>query len=91
MENDNRTIKVMILKEGIFLQTIDHVVAIRIKSDRYNLLIMKDYWPVIGEIRGDVIIEGNDTYEFKNVNAFYSMSKNVFHLVIKSSLEENVR
>ena len=41
------TARVLSFREG--LETYDHVDMIRIKSSRYNLLILKDYMPTLGE------------------------------------------
>ena len=58
--------------------------TIRIISQNYNLLIMKDYLSIIGEIVGSVDIKGKDTdLSFKQIKAFYMNSKNVFNLMIE--------
>lgn len=44
-------VKIFSLSKG--LEIIDDVVSIKIKSKDYNLLIMKDYFPLIGEIEED--------------------------------------
>ncbi len=60
------------------------VKTIRIISRDYNLLIMKDYLSVIGEIVGSVDIKGEDVdISFKQIKAFYMNSKNVFNLMIE--------
>lgn len=62
----------------------DDVKTIRIISRDYNLLIMKDYLSVIGEIVGSVDIKGeNLDLSFKQIKAFYMNSKNVFNLMIE--------
>lgn len=65
-------------------QTINDVTAIRIKSKDYNLLILKDYLAIVGEIEGDIEIEtvdGKTLYE--KVKAYYLNNNNVFNLLIE--------
>ena len=78
----NNGIRVIILNSGIEMQELSNVKIIRIKSKKYNLLIMKDYWPVVGEIEGSIVFESEKTTRFENIKAFYSMAHNLFHLVI---------
>lgn len=54
------TATVLGIDEGF--QKFDQVDMIRIKSEKYTLLIMDDYMPVIGRIDGMVeIVSGEDT------------------------------
>lgn len=77
-------LKVIILdSESIDMKVIENVKVIRIKSELYTLLIMKDYWPVVGEINGRISIEAEENITYENINGFYSLSHNVFHLIIK--------
>lgn len=77
-------IKVRIFDMEHGLREYENIKIIRIVSKDYNLLIMKDYLPIIGEIEGSVDIK-NDTVDlsFKNIKAFYMNSSNVFNLMIK--------
>lgn len=62
----------------------EDVKIVRIISKDYNLLIMKDYLSVIGEIVGSVDIKGeNVDISFKQIKAFYMNRKNVFNLMIE--------
>lgn len=62
----------------------DNVKSIRILSKKYNILIMEDYLPVIGEVDGSVSIALEDHSEdFNNIVAYYKHSKNEFELLIK--------
>ena len=81
---DNSGIKVRIFDMDHGLREYEDIKIIRIISKDYNLLIMKDYLPIIGEIEGSVDIK-NDTVDlsFKDINAFYMNSENVFNLMIK--------
>ena len=75
-------VNVYTFKDG--RQTINEVTAIRIKSKDYNLLILKDYLAIVGEIEGDVEIEtvdGKTLYE--KVKAYYLNNSNVFNLLIE--------
>ena len=76
------TVNVYTFKEG--RQTFNEVTAIRIKSKDYNLLILKDYLAIVGEIDGDIEIEtvdGKTLYE--KVKAYYLNNSNVFNLLIE--------
>lgn len=75
-------VNVYTFKDGI--QTFNEVTAIRIKSKDYNLLILKDYLAIVGEIDGDIEIEtvdGKTLYD--KVKAYYLNSSNVFNLLIE--------
>ena len=79
---------VVLNSENIQMDKIENVKIIRVKSEEYNLLIMKDYWPVVGEINGKVTIEADENYTYDNINGFYTLSHNVFHLIIKEKIGE---
>ena len=81
---DKSGIKVRIFDIENGLREYKDIKIIRIISKDYNLLIMKDYLPIIGEIEGSVDIK-NDTVDlsFKDIKAFYMNSENVFNLMIK--------
>ncbi len=77
-------IKVRIFDMEHGLTEYNEVKTIRIISKDYNLLIMKDYLSVIGEIVGSVDIKGDNVdLTFKQIRAFYMNSKNVFNLMIE--------
>jgi hypothetical protein len=76
---------IVLNSENIQMDVIKDVKIIRIKSAEYNLLIMKDYWPVVGEINGKVTIEADENYSYENINGFFTVSHNVFHLIIKET------
>ena len=77
-------VKVLNIKSGI--QTYSDVKFIRILSDKYNLLIMRDYLPVIGEINGSVEIEGKESIKFEKIKGYYINMNNEFSLIIKEEL-----
>lgn len=75
-------VKIISLSEG--LEIIKDVVAIRIKSFDYNLLIMKDYVPIIGHIDGLLEIETkNKTIKKENIVAYYINNNNEFKIIMK--------
>lgn len=82
---DNITVKIITISKG--LEYIENVKAIRIKSDDYNLLIMKDYMPIIGEVNGMIEIETIEkTKVLENIIAYYIHSNNEFELIIKENV-----
>lgn len=80
--NSGMKVRIFDMKHG--LVEYEDVKTIRIVSKDYNLLIMKDYLSVIGEIVGSIDIKGDDVdVSFKQIRAFYMNSKNVFNLMIE--------
>ena len=79
---DGIKVKIFDIKNG--LRVYDNIKIIRIISKDYNLLIMKDYLPIIGEIEGSVDIKNEEVnLSFKGIKAFYMNSDNIFNLMIK--------
>ena len=82
--NENNGIKVRIFDLTKGLVEYEHVKVVRIISTDYNLLIMQDYLPILGEIDGSVDIKSEDIeLNYKHIKAFYMNSGNVFNLMIK--------
>ena len=82
MNDKGMKVRVFDMEHG--LVEYEDVKTIRIISRDYNLLIMKDYLSVIGEIVGSVDIKGDNVdLSFKQIRAFYMNSKNVFNLMIE--------
>ena len=80
------TATVLGIDEGF--QKFKQVDMIRIKSEKYTLLIMDDYMPVIGRIDGMVeIVSGEDTRSFQPIHGFYTHRKNTFELLIKEDAD----
>lgn len=80
----NNGIKVRIFDLENGLVEYDNIKYIRIISKDYNLLIMQDYLPIIGEIDGKLDIKGeNVDLSYPKIKAFYMNSKNVFNLMIE--------
>ena len=82
METEDE-LKVVVLDNNIDIKTIRGVKLVRVKSSKYNLLIMKGYLPVIGFVDGSVTIESHNTITYENIRAIFSNSHNVFYLIIK--------
>lgn len=80
---DKSGIKVRIFDIENGLREYKDIKIIRIISKDYNLLIMKDYLPIIGEIEGNVDINDEVNLSFKDIKAFYMNSNNEFNLMIK--------
>ena len=81
---DKSGIKVRIFDIENGLREYKDIKVIRIISKDYNLLIMKDYLPIIGEIEGSVDIKNDEVnLSFKDIKAFYMNSNNEFNLMIK--------
>lgn len=61
-----------------------NVRIVRIKDKRYNLLIMVDYMPMVGDIDGELTILTEDgEIRFGHVTGFYFIKGNVFKLLMK--------
>ena len=81
---DKSGIKVRIFDIENGLREYKDIKIIRIISKDYNLLIMKDYLQIIGEIEGSVDIKNDEVdVSFKDIKAFYMNSNNEFNLMIK--------
>ena len=78
--------RIISMEEG--LREMEGVRLIRIKSKEYNLLIMEDYMPVIGEIDGDVtILSEEEEYKISGITGFFSHRKNLFSLMISEDFQ----
>ena len=84
-----KSITVKILNVNTGLIQYENVKFIRIKSKYYNLMIMQDYLPIIGEIDGRIDIRNEEiNLSYKHIQAFYMNSNNIFILMIKELIEE---
>ena len=82
INNDGIKVRIFDLRKG--LMEYEHIKVIRIISKDYNLLIMQDYLPIIGEIDGSIDIKNEELeLNYKDIKAFYMNSGNVFNLMIK--------
>lgn len=76
-------VKIFTIKEG--LKLIEDVIAIRIKSGDYNLLILKDYLSIMGEIEGTIEIEtSSDKIKYDNIKAYYMNNNNQFNMIVEN-------
>ena len=81
-ENNGLKVRIFDLEKGLI--EYENIKIIRIVSKNYNLLIMQDYLPILGEIDGSVDIKNEEIeLNYKNIKAFYMNSNNVFNLMIK--------
>lgn len=79
--NEYFQVRVFELNHG--LTVYDEIKLVRITSKDYNLLIMVDYLPILGEFNGNIDIKGNNIdLSLKNIKGFYMNSNNVFNLMI---------
>ena len=63
INNDGIKVRIFDLKKGLI--EYEHIKVIRIVSKDYNLLIMQDYLPIIGEIEGTVDIKNEEIEKAK--------------------------
>ncbi len=82
MNSDGIRVRIFSLDRGLI--EYEHIKVIRIVSKDYNLLVMQDYLPMLGEIEGSVDIKNEEIeINYKQIKAFYMNSGNVFNLMIK--------
>lgn len=75
-------VKIFSLSKG--LEVLEDISVIRIKSKDYNLLIMPDYMPLLGEIDGNIDFEGVDnSLSLEDINGYYMNSSNEFSLLLR--------
>ena len=80
--NNGIKVKIFDLEHG--LVEYEDIKFIRIVSKEYNLLIMKDYMPILGEIDGSISFKNEEiNVEYNPIRAYYVHSDNVFSLMIK--------
>lgn len=83
-KTEQKNIKVSLLNVKYGLIEYDDVIHIKITSKTYNLMIMKDYLPIIGEIEGNVEIERLDeNIKLEDIVGYYVHKHNHFDLFIK--------
>lgn len=83
-KNQSITVRILSMKEG--LVEYKDVEFIKILSEDYTLMIMKDYLPVIGEIKGKIEIKSlKNSVKLDNITAYYIHKHNQFNLFIKEA------
>ena len=81
-QNEDITAKVLDIENGF--ATYRKVRAVRIKSKKFTLLIMRNYTPTLGEVDGSVdILIHDDAIHYENINAYFEFNENKFTLLIK--------
>lgn len=81
-EKDGIKIKLLSMKKGLIEYT--DVQFIKIISKDYNLMILKDYLPIIGEVKGKVEIETlKQKITLENIIGYYIHRHNQFNLFLK--------
>lgn len=80
-KNKNENITVQLLNIAGDVKKFEDVKFIKIKSQKYNLIIMKDYLPIIGEIQGEIQIgREKENIEMKRVRGYFMHKHNKFNL-----------
>ncbi|HKL80143.1 MAG TPA: hypothetical protein VJ888_06870 [Mobilitalea sp.] len=81
---DKKYIEVIVISFRNGYQIYHNVKMIHILSNKYNLLVMVDYMPVVGDIEGKlVIVSDAEEVTFDNIQGFYVMKNNVFKMIVK--------
>ena len=81
---ETKYIEVIVISFQNGFQIYHNVKIIRILSKKYNLLMMVDYMPLVGELEGNlVIVSDSEEVCMENVKGFYVMKNNVFKLLIR--------
>ena len=76
------SVKVLSLKKGLI--EYNDVQFVRIVNKNNNLIIMKDYLPLIGEVQGKIEIEGlKETIKLQNIVGYYIHKHNQFNLFLR--------
>jgi len=72
------------------LEEYEKVSFVRVISKQYNLLIMADYLPIIGEVEGSVFFRtAEEEYRRENIKGYFMHKNNEFSLMLKQ--EEAVK
>lgn len=83
---DYGCIKVNILDVSSGLLEYENVRSIRIKSKKYQLVIMKDYLSIIGDLEGSIELEIKEgRVKFENIIGYYMHRHNQFDLFVKEA------
>ena len=78
-------VKVFNLSQGLVI--FNDIKKKRIKSEDYNLLIMPNYMPLLGEVKGNIDIESETiSKHYENIEAYYVNTNNEFSLFIREDL-----
>lgn len=78
------SIRVRIFSLSKGLEIMEDVKTIRIKSADYNLLIMPDYMPILGEVQGNIDFENKEeSKSLENIDGYYINTNNEFSLIVR--------
>ena len=78
-ELNNIVVQLLNINGGV--TEYQNVKFIKIISKKYNLIIMRDYLPIIGEVQGEIEIGTEDnTINFKKVKGYFMDKHNKFNL-----------
>ena len=76
-----QNITVQLLNIAGDVKLYEDVKFIKIRSQKYNLIIMKDYLPIIGEIQGEIQIgREKEDINMKKVREYFMHKHNKFNL-----------
>lgn len=65
-------------------QIYHNVKLIRMSSKTFNLLMMVDYMPVVGELDGKLtIVSEGEEVNFEHIQGFFVLKHNVFKMIVK--------
>lgn len=83
-----RTMQVRLLSFNKGVTIYNGVKMVRLRSRKYNLLIMADYLSTLGEIEGTVIIVTPDEeIKLENIRGYYVNKPCVLTMVIEGELD----
>lgn len=78
---EQKSINVELLNIQKDVVKYDDVKFIKIKSKKYNLIIMRDYLPIIGEVDGNIEIgREKENVKLEKVRGYYMHKHNKFNL-----------
>ena len=88
--NSRNKISADILSFEKGMEHFEGINRIRLSSDKYKLLIMSDYLPMIGELHGDMtIVFGEDNEKtYRNIHGFYRHAHNEFEFILKGRIND---
>lgn len=76
-----QNITVQLLNIAGDVKLYEDVKFIKIRSQKYNLIIMRDYLPIIGEIQGEIQIgREKEDINMKKVRGYFMHKHNKFNL-----------
>ena len=85
--NEDMAIHASVLSLSGGMKTYENVSMVRIVSRDYNILILKDYMPTIGKVKGSVQIVGKDIMEsLDDIEGYYVFRQNQFELLIEEDM-----